>query len=114
MTWQKFRTGQTIGRRAGWGATTAMATLMLAVSPPALAQAPVAQPADMQDGDDSEHVLIVVTGTATPVEYEKIGNTITVIGGEAIEARGTAYLQDVLRGVHGGVVTQGHTFGLQT
>lgn len=91
-----------------------MATLMLAVSPPALAQAPVAQPADMQDGDDSEHVLIVVTGTATPVEYEKIGNTITVIGGEAIEARGIAYLQDVLREVPGVAVNQGGSFGSQT
>src|SRR5690606_11476011 len=72
------------------------------------------QPADMQDGDDSEHVLIVVTGTATPVEYEKIGNTITVIGGEAIEARGTAYLQDVLREVPGVAVNQGGSFGSQT
>src|SRR5690606_26071918 len=113
MTLQKFRTGQTIGRRAGWGATTAMATLMLAISPPALAQAPVSQPADM-DSDDSEHVLIVVTGTATPVEYEKIGNAMTIIGGEAIEARGTAYLQDVLREVPGVAVNQGGSFGSQT
>src|SRR5690606_23715557 len=75
------------------------------------AQAEAARPAEVQNRDDSEHVLIVVTGTATPVEYEKIGNTLTVIGGEAIEARGTAYLQDVLREVPGVAVNQGGSFG---
>jgi len=61
-----------------------------------------------------EHALIVVTGTATPVSYKKIGNTITIIGSEAIEARGTAYLQDVLREVPGVAVNQGGSFGSQT
>src|SRR5690606_37371107 len=78
------------------------------------AQAEAARPAEVQNRDNREHVLIVVTGTATPVEYEKIGNTITVIGGEAIEARGTAHLQDVLREVPGVAVNQGGSFGSQT
>jgi vitamin B12 transporter len=114
MALQTFDMGQTFGRRGALAATTAMAAIMLAVSPAALAQAPAAPLADGQEDDGAEHTLIVVTGTATPVEYEKIGNTITIIGGEAIETRATAYLQDVLREVPGVAVNQGGSFGSQT
>src|SRR5690606_27988405 len=109
-----------IGERrvvAGGESRTAIAmlaaALVLSVSPAALAQAPAAQSAgEPQAGD--EHSVIVVTGTATPVTYEKIGNTVSIIGGEAIEARGTAYLQDVLREVPGLAVSQSGSFGSQT
>jgi vitamin B12 transporter len=57
---------------------------------------------------------IVVTGSATPVERETIGNTLTVIEGETIATGQTAYLQDVLRAVPGVAVSQRGSFGSLT
>src|SRR5690606_40598172 len=48
------------------------------------------------------------------VDYEKIANTIAGIGGQALEARGTAYVQDILREVPGVAVNQGGSFGAVT
>lgn len=50
-----------------------------------------------EDEDD----VIVVTGTATATEYEKVGNSLTVISGEFIEDGGYTYVPDVLRQVPG-------------
>lgn len=70
---------------------------------------PATSPALAQDAN-----TIMVTGTAIPVEREQIGNTLTVIEGETIEARHTAYLQDILREVPGVAVSQGGSFGSLT
>jgi vitamin B12 transporter len=85
-----------------------LATRVLALAPlfgsaAALAQA---QPS----GPDR----IVVTGSAVPVEREKVGNALTVIEGEAIERRQAAYLQDVLRAVPGVAVSRSGSFGAPT
>lgn len=113
MTLQRRKHGKSKRLTSATGAVLAL--LMLSASPAALAQTPYVEPAfAASETDSTEHTLIVVTGTATPVEYEKIGNTITIIGGEAIEARGTAYLQDVLREIPGVSVNQGGSFGALT
>ncbi len=40
---------------------------------------------------------VVVTGTAVPTEYSKIGNSVTVVDGQQIEDGGYTYVPDVLR-----------------
>lgn len=99
----------------------ALSVLLLSASSAALAQEPVPPSGEPEaeeqvrtDDDAGNARAIVVTGTATPVEREKIGNTLTVIDGETIEARRTAYLQDVLREVPGVAVNQGGSFGALT
>ena len=53
--------------------------------------------------DDS---TVVVTGAAVPVEADKLGQTITVITAETIEAQGYTFVPDVLRQVPGTAVSQ--------
>jgi len=68
----------------------ALATLgALAMAPAALAQS------------DETRDTVVVTGTATPVDYRKVGQSITVIGADLIEDQGYTYVSDVLRQVPG-------------
>jgi len=55
-------------------------------------------PAFAQTSPD-ETDTIVVTGTATPVEYRKMGQSITVISGEMVEEQGYRFVPDVLRQV---------------
>jgi vitamin B12 transporter len=101
------------------GARTVCA-LLLTTSTAALAQDPVAQAGETEtDEVQVEHSngtanTIVVTGSAVPVEQQKIGNTLTVIDGSAIETKRTAYLQDILREVPGVAVNQGGSFGALT
>ena len=52
--------------------------------------------------DDS---TVVITGSATPVEADKLGQTITVITAETIEAQGYTFVPDVLRQVPGAAVS---------
>ncbi|MFT3722227.1 MAG: TonB-dependent receptor [Hyphomonadaceae bacterium] len=59
-----------------------------------LAPAALAQQADEKD-------VVVVTGTATGTEYEKVGNSLTVVTSEQIEEGGYTYVPDVLRQVPG-------------
>jgi vitamin B12 transporter len=95
-------------------AANALAALMIGGSTGALAQAPVAQTggeARQGSSDANDAATIVVTGTAVPVALRKIGNSITVIGGEAIDQRHSAYLPDILREVPGVAVNQGGSFG---
>ena len=92
---------------SGW-VPVLSAVLMVTVSPAALAQA---QPRATEADELAEGHSIVVTGTATPVALGKIGNSLTVIDGDAVERRGTAYLQDALREVPGVSVNQGGSFG---
>jgi vitamin B12 transporter len=98
---------------ARWAAQS-LAVLMMTGSAGVLAQAPVAQTggeaSDGEIGGDGD-ALIVVTGTSVPVTRRKIGNAITVIDGQAIEQRQTAYLGDILRTVPGVSVNQGGSFG---
>ena len=62
-------------------------------------------------GEAAEPGIVIVTGSAIPVDRERIGNTLTVVKGAAVEIRHTAYLQDVLREVPGVAVSQGGSFG---
>lgn len=80
----------------------------LAVAPSALAQTGPA-PAGETDND-----LVVITGSATPVEYEKLGQTLTVISGEVIEDQGYTYIADALRQVPGVAVSQSGSAGALT
>jgi vitamin B12 transporter len=63
---------------------------------------------------DPDARAIVVTGTTVPVAREEIGNSTTVIDGDAIERGKSAYLQDVLREVPGPAINQAGSFGAQT
>ena len=47
-----------------------------------------------------------MTGSATPVEYEKLGQTLSVISSELIEDQGYTYVPDVLRQGPGVAVNQ--------
>lgn len=71
----------------------------------ALALSPAAFAQDSARSDTSSDV-IVVTGSATPIDYEKLGQTITVISGDLIEDQGYTYVPDVLRQVPGLAVSQ--------
>jgi vitamin B12 transporter len=53
-----------------------------------------------------EPSTVIVTGAATPVEAEKLGQTITVISAATIEAQGYTFVPDVLRQVPGAAVNQ--------
>ncbi len=55
---------------------------------------------------EADRDVIVVTGSATPVDHEKLGQTITVIDGGLIEDQGYSYVPDVLRQVPGLAVSQ--------
>jgi vitamin B12 transporter len=94
--------------------------VLLTTSSAALAQEPVARPGEAEtDQAQVEKTspsadTIVITGTATPVEQQKIGNTLSVIDGETIETKRAAYLQDILREVPGVAVNQGGSFGALT
>lgn len=78
----------------------------LLLSAPAFAQAAP----DDANGDD----IVVVTGATTPVEYEKIGNSLTVVSKKLIEDQGYTYVPDVLRQVPGLAVNQGGSPGSLT
>jgi vitamin B12 transporter len=94
-------------------AIAALAGALALSGAPALGQSTEARSTVAAEGG-ANSTEFVVTGTATPVVYEKIGNTVSLIGGEAIAARGSAYLQDVLREVPGLAVSQSGSFGAQT
>ena len=75
----------------------------LALAASALLSTPAfAQIENKPKPDDS---TIVVTGAAVPVEAEKLGQTITVITAETIEAQGYTFVPDVLRQVPGAAVS---------
>jgi vitamin B12 transporter len=84
-----------------------LALLILCGSTAAFAEEPAAR----SDGAAVDLASIVVTGAALPVAREKIGNALTVIEGDAIEAQKQAYLLDVLREVPGVSVNQTGAFG---
>ena len=44
---------------------------------------------------------MVVTGTATATEYEKVGSSLTAVSEEQIEDGGYVYVPDVLRQMPG-------------
>jgi vitamin B12 transporter len=69
-------------------------------------------PAFAQSDPDAE--VIVVTGVAAPVDYEKLGNSLTVIDGELIEDQGYSYVPDVLRQIPGVAVNRTGPLGGQT
>ncbi|RYG35084.1 MAG: TonB-dependent receptor [Burkholderiales bacterium] len=80
----------------------------LTLSPSALAQSGLAGP------DETDRDTVVITGSATPVEYEKLGQTLTVISEELIEDQGYTYIADVLRQVPGVAVSQSGSAGSLT
>ncbi|HOZ26279.1 MAG TPA: TonB-dependent receptor [Hyphomonadaceae bacterium] len=63
-------------------------------------------PSALAQTDDPDRDIIVVTGSATPVEYEKLGQTLTVITRDLIDDQGYTYVADVLRQVPGVAVSQ--------
>jgi vitamin B12 transporter len=73
----------------------------------ALASAPVALAQTPPDESDT----VVVTGSATPVEYEKLGYSLTVVPGQLIEDQGYSYVPDALRQIAGLSVNRGGAFG---
>ena len=68
----------------------------------ALAFAPTAFAQTAQN----EHDTLVVTGTAVPVNADKVGQTITVISEQMIEDQGYVYVPEVLRHVPSVAVSQ--------
>jgi vitamin B12 transporter len=87
------------------GRLATLALIALSASSPAVAQV---------SPTDRDARAIVVTGTTVPVAREEIGDSNTVIDGDAIERGKSAYLQDVLRDVPGLGVNQAGSFGAQT
>ncbi|HEV7692746.1 MAG TPA: TonB-dependent receptor [Hyphomonadaceae bacterium] len=67
-----------------------------------------------QSAPPSEAEVVVVTGTAVPTEYEKVGNSITVVREEQIEEQGYTNVGDVLRQVPGVAINRTGGFGGQT
>ncbi|MDP3737109.1 MAG: TonB-dependent receptor [Hyphomonadaceae bacterium] len=88
---------------------TACRTALLTSAALALAFPAFPQSAPPDEGD-----VVVVTGSATPVEYEKVGSSLTVIGEELIEDQGYSYVPDVLRQVPGLAVNQAGAAGSLT
>jgi vitamin B12 transporter len=86
-----------------WRALIAGGAFALAATPAALAQAPP---------DESD--IVVVTGSATPVEYDKLGYSLTFVPEQLIEDQGYSYVPDVLRQVPGVAVNRGGPFGAIT
>ncbi len=85
--------------KTSWITLVACASL----APPTLAQA-----------NDPDRDIVVVTGSATPIEYEKMGQALTVISGDLIEDQGYSYVPDVMRQVPGLAVSQGGAAGSLT
>ncbi len=71
-------------------------------------------PAFAQTDADKDRDVVVVTGTTTPTQYEKIGSSLTVISGSLIQDEGYTYVPDVLRQVPGVAVNQGGSPGSLT
>jgi vitamin B12 transporter len=71
----------------------------------------LALPGYSQSAPPDENDVVVVTGTATPVEYEKVGSSLTVVSQELIEDQGYSYVPDVLRQVPGVAVNRTGPFG---
>ncbi|HEY7800749.1 MAG TPA: TonB-dependent receptor [Hyphomonadaceae bacterium] len=86
-----------------WRPLLAGGAFALAAAPAAFAQTPP---------DESD--IVVVTGSATPVEYDKLGYSLTVIPEDLIEDQGYSYVPDVLRQVPGVAVNRGGAFGALT
>lgn len=58
--------------------------------------------------------VVIVTGTATPTERDKLGASLTVVSKETIEDQGYSYVPDVLRQVAGVSVNRAGSFGALT
>lgn len=74
----------------------------------------LALPAYSQSAPPDENDIVVVTGTTTPVEYEKVGYSLTIVSEELIEDQGYSYVPDVLRQIPGVAVNRGGAFGALT
>jgi vitamin B12 transporter len=74
----------------------------------------VTAPATLAQTAPDESDTIVVTGSATPVEYDKLGYSLTIVPKELIEDQGYSYVPDVLRQVPGVAVNRGGAFGALT
>jgi vitamin B12 transporter len=66
--------------------------------------------AQAQDQADEAEV-IVVTGSRTPIEREKIGSALTVVTGAELQLEGIQYVGDALREVPGVAVSRTGSFG---
>jgi vitamin B12 transporter len=81
-----------------------------------VAGASLVAPAFAQEAGPSGQTaeIIVVTGSAVPVEQEKIGSSLTIVSSEVIEEQGYSYVPDVLRQAPGLAVNQGGSPGSLT
>lgn len=89
-------------------------TSCLAIAASALLTMPAFAQTSPGKAKTSETSTVVVTGAATPVEADKLGQAITVITAETIEAQGYVYVPDVLRQVPGVAVSQAGSPGSLT
>lgn len=64
-----------------------------------------------QEKAGSELESVVVTATAVPTEYEKVGSSLTVVSSKLIEDGGYTYVPDVLRQVPGLAVSRTGPYG---
>lgn len=86
-----------------------VAPLAIAATLGGLAVAPAAFAQTVQKQTDED--VVVVTGTAIPVEYEQVGSAITVLRGDLLEESGYTYITDALRQVPGLAVSRTGPFG---
>ena len=89
-------------RSALFGRASALAIAGFCLSAPAFAQT----------GPEPE--IVIVTGVATATEQPKVGNSLTVVPGDLIEAQGYNYVSDALRQVPGLAVNRAGSQGALT
>ncbi len=58
-----------------------------------------------------EREVVVVTAAAVPIEFEKVGNSISVFTSEQLEDGGYNYVSDALRQIPGLAVSRTGPFG---
>lgn len=100
-------------RRINRGASvTRAATLgLMAAGLGAAVLTPAGFAQQVPERDRTTPDTVVVTGTAVPTEYEKVGNSLTVISGQQIEDSGYTYTADALRQVPGLAVSRVGPYG---
>lgn len=99
-------------RRSGRVGGISVSRLAIVASIGVVMMTPIAA-AQIQASQDEDDV-VVVTGTATATEYEKIGNSLTVISSELIEDGGYTLVPEVLRQVPGLAISRTGPVGGQT
>lgn len=90
-----------------FGRVSALGLVSLCLSMPAFGQT-------RYDRARPDPETVVVTGVATATEQQQVGNSLTVVSGDRIEAQGYSYVADALRQVPGLAVNRGGSQGALT